>query len=51
MSQDRIRFQILFMKKWKSYGAIADDLGINKHTFYSWLDGNFNLTDEQLYRI
>lgn len=51
MSQERIRFQVLFMKKYKSYGEMAEAIGINKHTFYGWLDGNFKLSEEQLLKV
>ena len=48
VSQEKIRLQVFFMKKWKSYSEIAEAVKINKHTFYGWLDGNFNLSEEQL---
>ncbi len=48
VSQEKIRLQVFFMKKWKNYGEIAEDLKINKHTFYGWLDGNFSLPEETL---
>lgn len=34
------------MKRMKSYGDIAKAIDMKYSSFYSWLDGNFNLKDE-----
>ena len=31
-----------------SYGEIAKSINVKQSTFYSWLDGNFNLKDETM---
>ena len=52
MNQDNLRQQVYFMKRMGlSYGEIATAINVKQSTFYSWLDGNFNLKDDTIERL
>lgn len=51
MSQDNLRQQVYFLKRMVSYGEIAKSIKVAPTSFYSWLEGNYNLKDETAERL
>ena len=47
--QENLRYgvRIYKAKSGKSYRTIADDLGINPHSFYNWLKGYYELGNDK----
>lgn len=51
MEQNNLRQQVYFMKRMLSYRTIAKELDIAQSSFYSWLDGNYNLKEDLAERL
>lgn len=51
MQQDNLRQQVFFLKRMVSYGQIAKSINVGQSSFYSWLEGNYNLKEDTAERL